>query len=104
MTRLQLVKPSFRRLLWSTAAAALAAWFIAGSALFVGALLVSSDDPIPTQTGDYIRLYFVAIVMWGPALLLLVWFSVPVIVALGALIASMRRETGACGEQPPWGR
>lgn len=105
MTRPQFAKPSFRRLLWSTVAVAVAGCLIAGSALFVGALVVSSDDPIPTSTGDYIRLYFVAILLWGPSLLLIVWFiTVPLVMVLGVLIASVRRETDGASKPTPTGR
>ncbi|ORA80318.1 hypothetical protein BST28_09635 [Mycolicibacter kumamotonensis] len=106
MTHFQLVKPSFRRVLWSTAAVALAVWLIAGSALFVDALVVSSDDPIPTTAGDYIRLYLVALLLWGPSLLLMVWFvSVPATVAVAVLVASARRlMTNQSTEPAPTGR
>lgn len=106
MTRLQFVKPSFRRLLWSTVAVAFAGCLIAGSALFVDALVVSSDDPIPTSTGDYIRLYFVAIMLWGPSLLLIVWFiALPLIVVLGVVMAGIsRHDERGSGKPTPTGR
>jgi purine-cytosine permease-like protein len=57
MTGFRFAKPSIRRLLWSVLAVAVSVCVIASVGLFIGALVNSLDDPNPTSTGDYIRLF-----------------------------------------------
>lgn len=90
--RLRLTKPSLRRAIWSMVAVAVACCVIVSSAYVVGALMTASDDPAPTSTGEYVQLAVVFLTFWSPLLLLNFWYlSLPVIVALGLLIASIRR-------------
>jgi hypothetical protein len=90
------VKPSVRRLLWSVIAVAVLSCVIAGVCLFIGVLVTYRHDPNPTSTGDYIRLFIWFILLYGPSLLLITWFvSVPAMVALGVLVACVRRTPAA---------
>lgn len=91
MTRLQFRAPSARRLLWSVVGVALLGGVIAGIVLYANAI-TTNDDAEPTPIGDYIRLFLLCLTVWGPLLLVTIWqVSVPVIVLIGALAASIRR-------------
>jgi hypothetical protein len=92
MTTFRFAKPSIRRVIWSLIAVAAGSCVLAGTGLFIYALVVSHNDPTPTSTGDYIRLFITFILLWGPSLLMIVWWiSVPMIAGLGVLAACMRR-------------
>jgi hypothetical protein len=73
---------------------------LAGTCLFITAVIVAHRDPIsnssPTSTGDYIRLFIAFILLWGPSLLIIIWWaSIPAIVALGILAACTHRAPAA---------
>lgn len=90
MSRLHFVKPSPWRVLWSTIGVAVLCGVLAGVTLFAYETTLPSDPPTPT--GDYIRLFIWDILLWGPAYLLMVWqITVPVMIALGVLAASLRK-------------
>ncbi|WP_079647674.1 hypothetical protein [Mycobacteroides abscessus] len=66
---------------------------IAGTVLYIG-LIATHHDNAPTATGDYIRLFFVSIFFYAPMFLLIVWqITIPALLALGVLVASVRRRT-----------
>lgn len=104
MTRLHFAKPSLRRALWSVAVVAVACCVIVGLAESIGLIVTSRDtSPVP-DGGEYVRLVVLCLTFWGPILVLTVWFiSVPVILVLGLLIASVRRETDESTKQTPAG-
>lgn len=95
---LHFVKPSLRRVIWSMIVVAVACCVVISSAYVIGALVAPGDDPAPTSTGEYVLLAVVFLTFWSPSLLLNFWYlSLPVIVVLGLLIASLRR----CEAHPP---
>jgi hypothetical protein len=60
---------------------------------FIGALVNSHNDPSPTSTGDYIRLFIMFLWLYGPSLVVIAWpISIPVIVVLSLLVACVRRR------------
>jgi hypothetical protein len=92
VTTFWFAKLSIRRVIWSLIAVTVGSCVLAGTGLFIGALVVSHNDPTPTSTGDYIRLFIAFILLWGPSLLMIVWWiSVPMIAGLGVLAACVRR-------------
>jgi hypothetical protein len=94
LTTFRFAKPSIRRVIWSLIAIAVGSCVLAGTGLFIGALVVSRNDPTPTSTGDYIRLFIVSILLWGPSLLRFFWWAtIPVIIGLGVVAACVRRTT-----------
>lgn len=102
---IKLAKPSLLRALVCIAAVTVVACVVAGIGLYTAAI-VTHNDPLPTGTGEYIRLFVVDITIWGPIALLTVWqISVPVIVAVGLLVACIHvvdppnSEEGAEGSQ-----
>jgi hypothetical protein len=106
MTAFRFAKPSVWRVIWSLIAVAAASCVLAGTGLFIHALVVSHNDPTPTSTGDYIRLFIAFILLWGPSLLMIVWWiSVPMITGLGVLAACIRRgaATDTSSEHVPAG-
>lgn len=91
MSRLQFRRPSSWRMLWSVVGVSLVCGVAAGIVLYTNAIVAHSDTQ-PTPVGDYVRLFLLDITFWGPMLLLAVWqVSVPVILALGTLVASLRK-------------
>jgi hypothetical protein len=100
-------KPSVRRLLWSVVAVTVTCCVIVSSAYVIGAIVTATDDPAPPSTGEYVQLAVVFLTFWSPLLLLNFWYiSLPVIVALGVLVACVRRtpadkrgERHAAGER-----
>ncbi|OBK88343.1 hypothetical protein A5648_21755 [Mycolicibacter sinensis] len=86
----------------SVAAVYAVASVASGTALSVSAL----TDEYPYSVGEYIRIYIWSVLLWGQAYLLIPWFiTIPVIIALGIFIASVRRgETGASTEQTSTGQ
>lgn len=69
-----------------------------GTALSVSAL----TDEYPYSVGEYIRIYIWSILLWGQASLLIPWFiTIPLVIALGLLIASVVRETDESTKQTP---
>lgn len=91
--RFQFRGPSVWRVLWSIVGVTVLCGIVAGIVLYANAIITHSD-PEPTPTGDYIRLFLLDITFWGPMLLLTIWqVSVPVILVLGGLVASLRRTS-----------
>lgn len=88
---IEFAKPSPARALWCIAAVTVFTCVVTGIVMSIGMILVSSDST-PPPTGEYVRLFIVNITMWGPILLVTVWFlSAPVILAMGLLIAGICR-------------
>ncbi|MGB5112918.1 MAG: hypothetical protein WBO08_15425 [Mycobacterium sp.] len=91
MNGLWLTRPSVRRAIGFIVATAVVVGVIAGLVLYANEIVVHSD-PQPTPVGDYVRLFILDIVFWGPMALLAIWMvSVPVILILGLVTASVRR-------------
>ncbi|WP_264073013.1 hypothetical protein [Mycobacterium cookii] len=60
-----------------------------GIALAVGYTHGLTD---PAPVGEYIRLFVSFIVLWGPTYLLFFWWiTIPALIGLGVLVASLRR-------------
>lgn len=90
---LHFVKPSLRRIIWSMIVVAVACCVVISSAYVIGALVAPGDDPAPTSPGEYVMLAVVFLTFWSPSLLLNFWYlSLPVIIVVGLLIASLRRR------------
>ena len=86
-------KPSVRRLMWSLVAVAVVSCLIAGIGLAIGSVRVGYESIVPASTGDYVRLIVLCLTFWGPVFVLTAWpFSLPTILALGALAACVRRN------------
>jgi hypothetical protein len=82
----------------SVAAVYAVASVASGTALSVSAL----TDEYPYSVGEYIRIYIWSILLWGQASLLIPWFiTIPLVIALGLLIASGVRKTDESTEQTP---
>ncbi|MEB3070374.1 hypothetical protein [[Mycobacterium] vasticus] len=98
---LHFAKPSLQRVIWSMIAVAVASCVVAGLAASIGLIVTARDTP--PDCGEYVRLVVMCLTFWGPILLLTIWFiTIPVIIALGALVASIRRrEAAANSEQTP---
>ena len=91
MSQLYFAKPSHWRILWSVVAVAVLASALLGCALFIGAIATHHDTG-PTPGGDYLLLFILDLTFWGPTLLLTIWqVSVPVVIVLGVLLASLRK-------------
>lgn len=94
MNRFQFVRPSPGRVVAMTIATTAFVCVIAGTVLYIG-LIATHHDNAPTATGDYIRLFFVSIFFYAPMFLLIVWqITIPALLALGVLVASIHRRTG----------
>lgn len=88
---LRFVRPSVGRVVGMTLATIVLVCVITGIVLYIG-LITTHHDSEPTPTGDYVRLFVVSIAFYAPMFLLIVWqVTVPAILALGTLIASLRR-------------
>lgn len=88
--RLRFVRPSLRRVLWSIVAVVVVCCVIAGIALSAGFI---HGATVPATTGDYVRLVILCITFWGPMYLMIVWWiSIPAMLALGTLVACVRRS------------
>jgi hypothetical protein len=95
MSRFRFAMPSPKRAVLSIIAVTIASCVITGIALAVSYTHGLSD---PAPTGDYIRLFITFVVVWGPMYLWLFWWAtIPALVGLGALVASMRRGDPANG-------
>jgi hypothetical protein len=93
VTRLRLTKPSVWRVLWSVVAVAVAGSAIAGFGLYIGAITTHHETG-HTPAGDYVRLFLLDLMLWGPMLVLTVWqVSIPVIGLFGVLVASVRKTS-----------
>jgi hypothetical protein len=89
MSRFHFAKPSLKRLLVSTTVVAAVTCVVTGIALAVGYTHWLTD---PAPVGDYIRLFITFVVLWGPTYLLFFWWAtIPGLIGLGALVASVRR-------------
>lgn len=83
-------KPSLRRALVCILAVTLVARISAGIVLYAVAI-VTHSDPSPTPVGEYVRLLLLDLTFWGPITVITGWpIFVPVILAVGALVASIR--------------
>ncbi|MBV0918241.1 hypothetical protein KC238_13370 [Mycobacteroides chelonae] len=92
MSRVGFRQPTVWRLLWSIIGVAVLCGMLIGIAMFIYELTLPSVPPTPT--GDYVRLFFLDITLWGPIMLITAWpFTVPAILVLGALVASLRRTS-----------
>lgn len=88
--------PSWRRTLWSTVTVFAAGSVGVGIAVALG-FIAGKDPNASVTTGEYIRLVAASLTIWGPMYLLIAWqASIPSIVAVGLLVASIRR-----GSTPP---
>ncbi len=93
MSRFYFAKPSLKRAVVSTTAVAVVSCVVTGFALAVGYTHRLTDA---APVGDYIRLFITFVVVWGPTYLLFFWWAtIPGLIGLGALVASVRR-----GEAP----
>jgi hypothetical protein len=91
--RFRFTKPSLRRVLWSILAVVAVCCVIVGIALSIGFIRGASG---PAPTGDYIRLVILCITFLGPIYLLIAWqITIPAMIALGALVACVRRSPAA---------
>jgi hypothetical protein len=83
-------KPNLRRALVCILAVTLVACISAGIVLYAVAIVMHSD-PAPTPVGEYVRLLLLDLTFWGPVTVITGWpIFVPIILAVGALVASIR--------------
>jgi hypothetical protein len=95
MSRLRFAKPSPKRAVLSIIAVTIASCVITGIALAVSYTHGLSD---PAPAGDYIRLFITFVVVWGPTYLMFFWWAtIPALVGLGTLVASVRRGEAVDG-------
>lgn len=95
MSWLRLTKPSFKRAVLSIIAVTVVSCVITGIALAFS-YTHSLSDPAPV--GEYIRLFITFVTVWGPMYLLYFWWAtIPALICLGALVASVRRRDAAGG-------
>jgi hypothetical protein len=89
------VRPSVSRAVsWIIAVAAVCC-VIGGIALYVG-LIVTHHDAEHTSAGEHLRLLVVCIVFYAPMYILIPWWlSIPAILFVGTLAASVRRNPAA---------
>ncbi|HEX7322011.1 MAG TPA: hypothetical protein VF299_03615 [Mycobacterium sp.] len=94
MSRLRLVRPSLWRVLWSIIVATVVCCVIAGIAMYIGSIVsVQGTTPMP-DGGEYVLMAIWCLTLYGPSFLIIAWpISVPVIIALGVAVASIRRGT-----------
>ncbi|OBH14614.1 hypothetical protein [Mycolicibacter sinensis] len=73
------------------------------SAYVVGAIVTGRNDSDPTTPGEYVQLAVMFLTFWSPILLLTFWYlTLPLIITIGLLIASVRRsKTGESAERGP---
>jgi len=90
--KLHLVKPSIGRVFYSILVVAILGCLLTGIALAIGYTLgYNESDPAPA--GEYLRLVVTSVVLWGPILLLTAWWvSIPAVLVIGILAASIRRR------------
>ena len=99
MSELRLTKPSLKRAVLSIIAVTVVSCVITGIALAISYTHGLSD---PASVGDYIRLFITFAAVWGPMYLLFFWWAtVPALICLGVLIASVRRGDAVRGNSPP---
>ncbi len=92
MNDLKFTRPSVRRAVGFIAATVVLLGMIAGLVLFANAIATHHDSH-PAPGGDYVRLFILDIVFWGPMALLAIWqISMPLILGLGLAAASLRRK------------
>jgi hypothetical protein len=98
MSGLRLTKPSLRRAVLSIIAVTVVSCVITGIALAISYTHGLSD---PAPIGDYIRLFITFATVWGPMYLLFFWWAtIPALICLGALVASVRRGDAVGGGSP----
>jgi hypothetical protein len=99
MIEFRLTKPSLKRVVLSIVAVAVMSCVITGIALAIDYTHGLSD---PAPVGDYIRLFITFAAVWGPTYLLFFWWAtIPALICLAALVASVRRGDAAQGGSPP---
>jgi len=101
MSRFHFAVPSLKRLLVSTTAVTVVTCAVTGIALAVGYTHRLTD---PASVGDYTRLFITFVVVWGPTYMLFFWWAtIPGLLGLAALVASVRRSdapNGAVARRP----
>jgi hypothetical protein len=91
MNGLRLTQPSVRRVIGFIVLTTVVLSVITGLLLFTGEL-VTNAHRYPTPVGDWVRLFFLNITMYGPMAVITFWqISVPLILVLGPLAASLHR-------------
>lgn len=96
---LRVVRPSLGRLLCSTLLVAAVSCVITGIVLSIGFILGYNESQ-PAPKGDYVRLVVSSVTLWGPIYLMTAWWiTTPVVIALGALGASLRRKPAVSKSQ-----
>lgn len=99
MSELRLTRPSLKRAVLSIIAVTVVSCVITGIALAISYTHGLSD---PAPVGDYIRLFITFAGVWGPMYLLFFWWAtIPALICLGALVASVRSEDDVRGGSPP---
>lgn len=89
MSRVHFVKPSAWRVFWSLFAAAFVVYVVAVVVLISAAF--TSNRPPSTSSNEHVGLLMWDLVFAAPVFVLTLWFvTIPVIVALGVLCASIR--------------
>ncbi|SCX11353.1 hypothetical protein SAMN02799620_01552 [Mycolicibacterium fluoranthenivorans] len=84
-------KPSLRRALWSIVIVFVVSSVIAGIAVAIG-FIVGKDSTATVAASEYVRLVVASLTIWGPMYLLIAWqVSIPAIIGIGVLAASIRR-------------
>lgn len=87
---MRFTRPSVRRTIGTVAATAIAFAAVAGVVLYANAI-VTHSDPQPSAAGEYVRLFFVDVTLWGPMAPFAIWqISLPTILGTGLLTASLR--------------
>ena len=88
--RLHFLKPSSVRIATSIVIAYIVASVASGTAYF---LFTAAFDEYHYSTGELVRAYIMDVLLWGQSYILIPWFiTFPIIIALGVLIASLRRR------------
>lgn len=88
---IKFAKPSLRRVIWSLVTVTVALSLCVSIRWYIGALIQSPSDPHPMSGGDTVRLAFTFLTVYGPMLIITIWpVTVPLILAVGALIATIR--------------
>ncbi|MGJ6125529.1 hypothetical protein QN239_23435 [Mycolicibacterium sp. Y3] len=94
-------KPSLRRALWSIVIVFVVSSVIAGIAVAIG-FIVGKDSTTTVAAGEYVRLVVVSLTVWGPMYLLIAWqVSIPAIIGIGVLAASIRRGISSTSRGNP---
>ncbi|AKS32797.1 hypothetical protein AFA91_13910 [Mycolicibacterium goodii] len=92
---IRFTKPSAWRYFWSTVGAAFLTYFVVVLVVYILAIATVDrqmmSDEMKQPTNSYVGLLMWDIVFAGPIFMLMFWFiTLPVIVALGAILACIR--------------